>query len=300
MSWPAILSTVFVLQIVLAALVWYDTRRRSLERGFMYWYGTMIPLAGFLVFGTYVSRRGEEPRRARTSPAVDHPEQGVTWRVQLPDPFGLPRRLGLALFALWRRFLLTSVVLSASLFAGAVWIHPSINVWVLELSGVLLLVTFGIASSYRDVVFTVDVEEGELRQEHTGGIIAAGYNQEHVVDLRSLERVREVPVGQHSVCRLAYERPLFSLGPPAVVVLGQQTEDVLDAFERAGVDTDNADRLGAMVWLATALVPIGLLPVTGSLVTGEAAGRALALFVVIVVAWLVMQAVAGIRRSMPG
>jgi len=300
MSWPAILSAVFVLQIALATFVWYDARRHSLERGSVYWCGTLVPLGGFLVFVIYVAQRDEEPRRERTSPAVDQPELGVAWRVQLPDPLGLPRRLSLAIFALWRRLLLFSVVVSMSLFAGALLLHPRINVGVLELSGVLLVVMFGIASSYRDVVFTVDLDDDELRQEHTGGIIFTGYNQEHVADLQSLDRLRAVPVGQHSVCRLAYEQPLFSLGPPAVVVHRQQTEEVLNAFERADVDTDIAGRYGSIGWLATALVPIGLLPTVGTLATGEAAGRALGLFVVLVVAWLVMQAVAGIRRSMFG
>lgn len=300
MSLLTLLSAVFGLQLVLAAFVWYDTRRRSLEYGAVYWCGTMAPLAGVLVCAAYVAHRDEEPRRERASPTVSQPELGVTWRVQLPDPLGLPRRFSLALFALWRRLLLFSVVLSIGLVAGALLVHPTFNVGVLELSGFLLVMTFVISAGYRDVAFTVDRDDDELRQEYTGGIVFTGHTQEHVVDLQSLERVRAVPVDQYSVCRLAYEQPLFSVGPPAVVVHEQQTEDVLDVFEQAGVDTEIAGRYGSLVWLVTALVPIGVLPVVGTVATVEPAGRALGLFVVFVVAWLIKQAVAGICRLVPG
>ena len=304
MSWAPLLIVVLLAQFVLATLVWYDAHQRSLEHGFRYWYGIMVPLAGLLVFVAYLIRRDEEPRRERTRPAVDQPEVGVAGRVQLPDPFGLPRRLVLAIFALWRRFWRFSLVASIGLFAGALVVDPVLNAWVLELSGFLLLMVFWAASTVRDVAFAVDLEEGELRQEYAGGLVLSGRTQERVVQLQSIDRVRAVPVGRHSVCRLAYERPFFSSefvsGPLAVIVESEQTADVLDAFDRAGVDTDVAGRRGALGWLATALVPIGLLPVAGTLATGTVGVRTLGLFVVLVVAWLLLQAVTRIRHFVAG
>lgn len=273
MSWPAILFGVAVLQIVLATLVWYDARRRSLEHGFKYWYGVMIPVAGFLVCVAYLHRRDQEPQRERTTPTVDQPDAGMAWRVRLPDPHGLPRRLYLALFALWRRILLFSVVLSAGLLVGALLVHPAVNAGVLELSGVLWVVIFSVAYSYRDAVYTVDTADGTLRTEYTGGLVGSGDSKESVVEFQSLDCVRAVPVGRHTVCRLAYDQPLFTLGPSAVIVPREQTEDVLDTFEQAGVDTQSVGRRGSLVWLATALVPVGLLPVVGTLATGEVGSR---------------------------
>lgn len=63
MPWIATLIIVLVLQVVLATLVWYDARRRSIEHAFGYWYGIMVPLAGYLVFVVYLGRRGRTGER---------------------------------------------------------------------------------------------------------------------------------------------------------------------------------------------------------------------------------------------
>lgn len=298
MAWLAALIVLLLIQALLAAIVWYDARRQSLDNAFAYWYGSMIPVVGYLVMVVYLGRREEEPRSTRTTPAVDPPAEGIAWRIELPDPLGLPRRIAIAILGLWWRFwLLLVVALPITLVAGAVLIHPRLNIAALSLVGAIWLFLFVAASQVRDAVFTIDRGDGKLRQEYAGGVLFSGDSHELAVDSDSIARVRAVPAGRYTVCRLAYEQPLFSTGPPAVVVEEGQTDDVLTAFEQADITTETAGASISPVWVTTTVMTLAVLPVVSTWTTGEVGGNTLFFFGVLAVGWLVAQVVSGIRRS---
>ncbi|MDQ2050079.1 hypothetical protein RBH26_06235 [Natronolimnohabitans sp. A-GB9] len=57
-----LLVAALVAQVPISILVYLDARRLELENSSMYYYGIVVPLAGFLVVAVYLSKRTELPR----------------------------------------------------------------------------------------------------------------------------------------------------------------------------------------------------------------------------------------------
>ncbi|MFP8953269.1 hypothetical protein ACLI4Z_09900 [Natrialbaceae archaeon A-arb3/5] len=53
---------VFIAQVPISILVYFDARRLGLKNPAMYYLGILVPAAGFVVIPVYVSKRGELPR----------------------------------------------------------------------------------------------------------------------------------------------------------------------------------------------------------------------------------------------
>jgi hypothetical protein len=290
MPWLALVALVVLLQVALAAYVFYDAHRRQLANAIQYVYGVTVPLVGFVVFRAYLDRRDEEQTRDPGEVRVEQPDTGLAWRVRVPDPVGLPLRFGYAMVGLWRRFWLIAVVgVPTVLFAAALTIDPRINAGALSVCGVLWVIVWGLANSYRDGTVRIDREDGTLVSEYVSGFIWRGSKTEETVNLADIARVRAIPCGRRSVLRLAYHDPRTTMGPAALVVDRSREQAVLDTIESAGGETRQAGYWRAGARVAGTLVSIGVLPVVVTVATGELGGDLLLFFLLGLVAWLLVQ-----------
>ena len=288
MTLSGLLVAALLLQVLLAFGIWYDASRRRLEWGFGYFYGTMLPLVGYMFVPVYLSRRDEEPQYDQPDLAVEQPASGTAWEVKLPDPFGLPRRFAYVIVALWRRYWLYGILVATSLlFAAALAIDARANSAALSLCAAHWLFIWGTANGYRDAVVTIDIEDGTLTQRHVSGFIWEGSETETTVELAEIERVKAVPCGQHAMVRLGYEDWVKANGPLAVPVHRSRTQEVLALLESEDVQTETVGSRVAAIRLFGTVATLGMIPVAVTAVTGEFGSDLMFLFLLGVVAWIV-------------
>jgi len=297
MTPTGLLLVLLLLQVVVAAAIWYDATSRRLEWGVGYSYVTTLPLIGYFFVPVYLSRRNTEPQYDRPEMDVQQPDTGMAWRLELPDPWGMPRRFALTIIAVWRRYWLYGIlVLTLALFVTAVTVDARVNQAALAVCGAHWLFIWGGANGYRDAAFSLDVDDGTLTHEYVSGFILEGSETEVSVNVEKIDRVKMVPVGSHAVVRLGYEDWLKMNGPLAVVIHRTRTQELLDHFDRAGIRTEISGPRVAAVRLFGALGVLAVSPVVVTAQTGEIGGDLLLIFLLVLIAWVLKQVVSTVRR----
>jgi len=297
MTPTGILVVLLLLQLVVAAAIWYDATSRRLEWGVGYSYVTTLPLIGYFFVPVYLSRRDAEPQYDRPEMDVQQPDAGVAWRLELPDPWGLPRRFALTIVAVWRRYWLYGiVVLTSALFAAALALDARVNQAALAVCGAHWLFILGGANGYRDAAFTLDIDDGTLTHEYVSGFILEGSETKVSVDVDKIDRVRVVPVGSHAVVRLGYEDWLKMNGPLAVAIHRTRTQELLDHLRGAGIRIETGGPRVAAIRLFGALGVLAVSPVVVTAQTGELGGDLLLVFLLVLIAWVLKQVVSTVRR----
>ena len=227
---------------------------------------------------------------------VEQPDAGLAWSIQIPDPFGLPRRLAYAIVAFGPWYWLFAVVLApAALFASAVTVDSRGNVALLGLVGAHWLIVWGIGSGYRDAVVTVDLEAASLTHSCVRGVIRKGAVSEQNIDLGALAEVRTIPAGRQTIVRLDYDGWYWT-GPLAVVIPSSRVPELVDAFETADVSVRTASQRQTLARLLVTVAVLVVLPIVSTAMTGTVGGNVLVFFLVVLSVWVIVQVVGGVRR----
>ncbi|WP_394740256.1 hypothetical protein [Natronococcus roseus] len=66
-----LVTALIVLQVPAAILVYLDAKRLNAENPLVYFYGILVPAAGFVVVPAYLSKREELPRESADSEPAD-------------------------------------------------------------------------------------------------------------------------------------------------------------------------------------------------------------------------------------
>ena len=66
-----LVTALIVLQVPVAILVYFDAKRLNAKNPLVYFYGILVPAAGFVVVPVYLSKRDELPRESADSEPVN-------------------------------------------------------------------------------------------------------------------------------------------------------------------------------------------------------------------------------------
>ncbi|WP_330631551.1 hypothetical protein [Halocatena halophila] len=220
-SVSAILVVVLIVQLILAVGVLMDANRRQLTHPLGYAYGVSVPLAGYLVFAAYLTRRTELPANAAHSQTHSEPKSEFVWTIENRGLRRLPWRLAYAIqdgTTLWRVAKTTPLLL----FICTILVDPRIAKALLLFCLLFWLTYLTTARLFIDTTVRLQPADDTIQVIGRGSdhpLSPGGYD--HEIDLSDLTRVELRRVGTQPLAIFRYTKR-FSNSPRSLVVPNEQ------------------------------------------------------------------------------
>ncbi len=243
-SVASILVVVLIVQLILAVGVLIDANRRELTHPLGYAYGVSVPLAGYLVFAAYLTRRRELPPNAAHPQTHSEPESEFVWTIENRGLRRLPWRLAYAIqdgTTLWRVAKTTPLLL----LVCTILVDPRIANFLILFCLLFWLTYLTTARLFIDTTVRLQPSDDTIQVTGRGSDhpLSPG-RYDHEIDLSELTRVELRRVGTQPLAILRYTKR-FSNSPRSLVVPDEQLAELRHLLDANDVPIHDRIRDGS-------------------------------------------------------